>query len=151
MNRRRAHRRRTAWVAVGGILLLTVAGCGGSTSVSGTVTYDGQPVQDGAITFLPGDGQGPGVGGPISDGVYRIGEITPGEKVVQIIGVKAIPFATTTAELQKQAEEARSRGQVAAPVERADTVPDNAQGNNATVEIQPGSQTLDFDLKPPAS
>src|SRR5690349_13504580 len=48
-----------------------VAGCGGGEQfgeVSGTVSYDGKPVEDGAITFVPD--KGPTAGGGIKDGKY---------------------------------------------------------------------------------
>jgi len=134
-----------------GILLLAVTGCGGSTGVSGSVSYDGQPVENGSITFVPADGLGPSSGSTISGGRYRVDDLAPGEKIVQIEGLKEIPVARTTAELAQQAEEAARRGQVAAPAADAMLIPDDAEGNNAKVQVKPGKQTLDFDLKQPSA
>jgi len=143
--------RLAALAAISGILLLTVAGCGGSTAVSGSVSYEGEPVENGAITFTPADGLGPSSGGTISGGRYRVDDLAPGEKIVQIVGLKAVPFARTTAELAQQAEEAARRGQVAAPAAQASQIPDDAEGNNAKVQVKSGKQTLDFHLKRPSA
>lgn len=64
------------WVVV--VLLVSVAGCGRSDGpetfiVTGTVTYQGQPVQEGEIRFAPVEGtKGPASGSTIRDGVYTV-------------------------------------------------------------------------------
>ena len=143
------NRRWAMPAAISGLLLL-VAGCGSSTAVTGSVSYEGQPVESGSITFLPADGQGPSAGAAISGGQYRVDEIAPGEKIVQIVGLKEISFARSSAEMAQQAEEAARRGTASAAVEQASEIPADAEGNNATVEVKPGTQTLDFQLKRPA-
>ena len=57
------------------VLLLT--GCGESgpetAAVKGTVTFNGQPVEQGMIVFQPDEGSiGPSAGGPISNGSFSI-------------------------------------------------------------------------------
>jgi hypothetical protein len=48
-------------------------GDGGRAAVSGRVTLDGEPLQEGSITFVPADGNpGPTAGGAIRDGKYRL-------------------------------------------------------------------------------
>ena len=136
------------WPAV---LALAAAGCGGNAaSVSGTVTYDGQPVGDGMVTFLPADGKGAVAGGKITDGRYTVENLTPGPKVVQVVAVKAVPFARSSEEMAKRAAENKSRGDGSGLIDPADTIPADAEGNNATHEVKPGKQTLDLDLKKPA-
>ncbi|MGO8753432.1 MAG: hypothetical protein ACLQNE_46440 [Thermoguttaceae bacterium] len=61
-----------AWV------LIVVAGCGSSDPrkyrVSGTVTYDGKPVPQGTVFFVPDaakDNHGPGAQAVIKDGAYQ--------------------------------------------------------------------------------
>ena len=135
-----------AVVAVG-----LLAGCGASTAtVSGEVTYDGQPVGDGYITFTPADGKGNDAGGPISGGRYTVTGLPPGPKVVQVVAVKKVNFASTSEEMKQRAAEARKAGDYNGLVDPADTIPANAEGNNATVELKAGAQTLNFGLKPPA-
>ena len=64
---------------IGPFVLLTLAsclfGCGGDTgraSVSGTVTLDGEPVENGAITFVAMTGPEGPTGANIVDGYYQI-------------------------------------------------------------------------------
>jgi hypothetical protein len=128
-------------------LLLVAAGCGNSTSVSGHVTFEGKAVGNGAVTFLPADGLGPVAGGQITDGQYQIANLTPGKKIVQIIGVKKINFAASNAEMERQAKENAKRGDTTGIVERADEIPADAEGNNRQIDLPAGKQTLDFDLK----
>lgn len=130
-----------------GFGLLLAVGCSTATSVSGTVTYEGQPVDNGYITFAPADGRGPSAGGPIAAGAYQLDKITPGTKQIQIIGVKAVPFARNSEDMARMAAEAAQRGDTTGIIDRADEVPADAAGNNAQVEIKPGPQTLDFHLK----
>ena len=67
-------------------------GCGGSkVVVRGTVTVDGRPVEEGAISFEPADGQGTTTGGTITDGKYELtgnAAVTPGKQVVRIVGLR---------------------------------------------------------------
>ena len=130
--------------------LLPLAGCGSSNSVSGHVTYETKPVANGSISFLPADGHGSAAGGPIVDGVYQIENLIPGKKIVQIVAVKKINVAVSHEERERQAKENAKRGDTTGIVERADEIPADADGNNRQIDVQPGSQTLDFDLKPKA-
>ena len=123
------------------------AGCGrgGGTTVSGRVTYEDAPVARGQIMFTPADGKGPIVGGEISAGSYSLSDVSPGQKVVQISASEDAPVVLTTEDLAKAAQ----TGKAAAPPPKV-TVPPNAAGNGATIEIKSGRQTLDFHLKKPA-
>jgi hypothetical protein len=128
-----------------------LSGCGSSTAtVSGEVAYDGKPVGDGYITFTPADGKGKDAGGPIADGRYKVTGLPPGPKVVKVIAVKKVNFASSSEEMMRRAAQARKSGSHDGLVDPADTIPENAEGNNAEVEVRPGQQTLDFALKPPA-
>lgn len=64
---------------------LLFSGCGGTglAEISGNVVYDGTPVQQGTIAFLPTDGAGPTAAGAVADGKYSV-KIAPGRKRVQI-------------------------------------------------------------------
>jgi hypothetical protein len=128
-----------------------LSGCGPSAaSVFGEVTYDGKPVEDGYITFTPADGKGKDAGGPIASGRYRITELPPGPKVVKVIGVKKVNFASTSDEMMRKADEARKAGNYSGLVDPADTIPENAQGNNAQIDLKVGENLHDFHLKKPA-
>jgi len=72
--------------------LLVLAGCGGERryELTGTVTYGGQPVERGEISFDPTEpGEAP-EGGPILDGRFRV-EVGPGKKIVRIRGSRPLP------------------------------------------------------------
>lgn len=133
-----------AWLAAA---LITVAlpllsGCGAAKMpISGSVTYDGQPVAYGAISFAPADGVGPSAGGEILDGRYTVPDITPGKKIVNIISAEkpSGPVGSGDA-YDKGAEAAKAAAQI----------PPNAEGNNAQIEVTSGTTTLDFALKKPA-
>jgi hypothetical protein len=143
---------KTGLAGVGlAVFALAAAGCGGNVAtVSGTVTYEGQPVGKGAITFLPADGIGPVAGGPIADGHFTVDGMTPGPKVVQVVAVKLVPFARNTEEMARRAAENKSKGDGSGLIDPADTIPADAEGNNATREVIAGKQTLNLDLKKPA-
>lgn len=81
--------------AIGLFLCLAITGCGDSdelqrTEVTGKVTFDGEPVNEGTMTLIPAAGnQGSGSGTAIVDGEYTIEREkgpTPGTYQVQIVG-----------------------------------------------------------------
>jgi hypothetical protein len=72
-------------VAVAGMGLVTVLGCGDDTGlarrypVSGTVTYNGNPVEKGRIDFIPAQAEGRAASGQIADGRYSLTTAIPGD------------------------------------------------------------------------
>jgi hypothetical protein len=134
------------------LVLVLLAGCGGgnTATLTGEVTYDGQPVAEGYVTFLPADGQGPAAGGRIANGRYTVENLTPGPKVVKIEAVKEVPFARSSEEMAKRAAENKAKGDGSGLIDPADIIPPHAEGNNAKVEVKPGKHTVDFHLKRPA-
>lgn len=55
--------------------------------VTGTVMVDGEPLNEGAITFDPADGKGGVYGGSIRSGRYDV-KVSAGPKKVSIHGMK---------------------------------------------------------------
>ena len=51
--------------------------------------------------------------------------------------------------MDRLAKVAAARGDTTGIIERADVVPANAEGNNLTINLKPGRQTMDFHLKRP--
>ncbi len=134
-----------AWV------LVLMAGCSRSAAwVEGEVTYDGQPVE-GKIAFLPADGKGPGAGGDIRNGHYTVVDLPPGPKIVQVEAVKAVSFARTSDEMARMAAANKARGNTSGIIDPADIIPANVEGNNQTVQIKAGKQTLNLHLKKPSA
>jgi len=72
-------------------LLVVLAGCSSSDliEVSGEVTLDAQPVEQGTINFWPDNGQGPSAGLILHEGKYR-GLVAPGAKKVSIEALKQV-------------------------------------------------------------
>ncbi|UUO07473.1 hypothetical protein M4951_03975 [Blastopirellula sp. J2-11] len=72
------------------LLLIGLLGCGrtdGLISVTGVVTFNGEPVEEGAISLMPIDGKGVTAGGVISSGRFHIAA-SPGKASVLIYGNK---------------------------------------------------------------
>jgi hypothetical protein len=133
------------------VLLLTLlaAGCSsGTATVSGTVTYEGKPVKTGYISFAPVDGKGTIASGPIADGKYTVA-MEPGSKIVKIEAADdAGPAIRSSEDMKKLSEE--MRGKVGpSGIISTDTVPADADGNNATIEVKSGGATHDFNLTKP--
>ncbi len=80
-------------IGAAALFLLTtilVVGCGGEEQfgeLSGSVSYDGTPIDDGAITFFPE--KGPTAGGIIKDGKYSA-KVSLGPAKVKISAGKVI-------------------------------------------------------------
>lgn len=129
------------------LVFLIVAGCGGKGTASGEVQYDGRPIGKGYITFLPAEGDGPTSGGAIDNGQYKVDNITPGKKLVKIVGVKKINFPVSNDDRARQAKINAQHGDSSGIVERADEIPADAPGNNTEVEVKEGEQMLDFAVK----
>lgn len=123
---------------------ILIAGCGGGSGsvVTGTVTYEGEPVAKGQITFTPADGKGPIAGGEIVAGKYRVTDLAPGQKLVQITAVDDPAPVLSSADLAAAA----ASGKPAAPPPKV-LVPPDAVGNGATVEVKAGSQVHDIALQ----
>jgi hypothetical protein len=132
------------------LLLIVTSGCGGSSaSISGNVTYNGEPVGDGSITFIPVDGKGPSVGSPIETGHYQVDSITPGPKLVRVEAYKKIHFALNSEEMAKKAVANKVLGDGSGLIESADLISPHAEGNNTKITIEPGEQKHDFALRKP--
>lgn len=73
------------------LLGLVLAGCGsGNATVTGRITFNGEPVNRGSLTLIPADGKGQPAGGNVENGAFTIKEVVPGEKTVQIMAVYPI-------------------------------------------------------------
>jgi hypothetical protein len=127
--------RRMPWL----FLALTLfCGCGGSpfSDVSGNVSFDGQPVNKGSISFLPADGRGPTAAAVIEQGRFSV-RVLPGEFKVQICSYRKI------------GERHASEGDPASPIIDIDqqTLPDRFNtATTLTREIKAGRQQVDFPL-----
>jgi hypothetical protein len=84
---------RPALLGLAGVMALLVTACGdGRVRVSGTVLFEGKPVEQGVISLEPVDGVGPTTGGSITDGKYDLtgdARSTVGDKIVRIYASRA--------------------------------------------------------------
>jgi hypothetical protein len=127
------------------ILVLLAAGCGGSLtssgySISGGVTWKGQPLDRGSIQFLPAAGAGGMVGVEIRDGRYALPNppgLVPGTYRVRInsrAGDGAAPGGPPDAHL-------------ADPESKERIPPEYNERTTLRAEVAPGgTKTFDFDL-----
>jgi hypothetical protein len=87
--------RRTFFAVLAGLVVLAAAGCGKSGpavyTVSGTVTYDGQTVANGYITFQPEDPTVGAVANPIEGGRYTVPKVHEGKNKVKIQATREVP------------------------------------------------------------
>jgi hypothetical protein len=152
-----------------------VLGCGDSSGlarrypVSGTVKYNGKPLERGTISFVPADGKGRAAGGTIADGQYSLttqdqndGAI-PGKYKVGILAKETDPSRVdlkikkgregTATEAEKKAMAAVFPQKVAAKAAAAakNLIPakySSPETSGFAVEVKEQSNTgVDFDLK----
>ena len=116
-------------------------GCGKQGGVTGSVTYNGQPVEFGTISFTPVDGRGPVFGGKIENGKFTVEPSYPGNKVVSVRGIRQQVLSQTREEAMKELKS----GSANLP----DYIPEDAQGNGQEMEISEGGQTIDIVITGP--
>src|SRR5262245_57469496 len=79
------------WLALAALALLFTAGCAGGTTypgatVSGTVTLDGKPIEEGTINFVPTTpGQGQAASATIAGGKYSAAKVPLGKVTVNFV------------------------------------------------------------------
>ena len=133
------HRIFLLWAA-----FLTVGlGCSGDgrSEVSGTVLLNGVPLEEGAIAFIPTDGnQGPEAGAVITDGRYHIPHssgVTPGRNRVEL---RAFRYSG-----RKVPDPMGPPGSLTN--ERVPAFPPEFnERSTLTREVRKGSDTIDFDI-----
>jgi hypothetical protein len=93
MNERRTQWIRRSFGALAlGLLALVAVGCGRPNRVTGRVTFDGQPLPAGAVTFLCDGGQRPVLAGRIdADGTYEIPAAPLGRARISVETFKPTP------------------------------------------------------------
>jgi hypothetical protein len=125
-------------------LAWVVVGCSKkATYVTGEVNYEGSPVQSGYISFIPVDGQGASTGGPIVRGKFKVEDVPPGPKRVEI---RAGAELAAMPDIDAKAP----AGKAGQPKGEEEMIPADAEGNNVTVEIGKGNQKLQpFNLERP--
>jgi hypothetical protein len=139
---------RCGRAARAGAFLVLLVGCADgvkTADVRGKVSFDGKPIQEGAITFFPIDGKGPTAGGIIAKGEYAVQiPITQGPDGPETRRMKVSISAPKIVGMKKlyNTEKAIER-----PV-TAESLPDRYNAKSElTIEVNPGTNERDFELK----
>lgn len=131
-------------VCVASVLALAIsllhAGCNQGPAVgtiTGDVTFDGQPVKDGHILFTPLDGNGQTGGGPLREGKFKAEKVPVGKMKVELHGNKVIgkrkAYDTPTSPWEDDVTELLP--------------PKYNFKSELTLEVKRGSQDVKYDLK----
>lgn len=121
------------------LLLLTGCGGGSGSTVSGSVTVDGKPLDDGYISFYPAPNTpGPTTGGEIKGGKYTVRGVAIGKNRAEITAQSNAPVASSMGEAIK----------VKTPPQKP-AIPSDAVGANKFVTITAGNHTEDFNIETP--
>jgi hypothetical protein len=124
------------------VLAASLAGCdsgkkGGSITVSGTVKFNGDPIENGTITFLPADDKGAASSARITNGSYTI-QTDPGAKKVSIMAEREVGG--------EAAEQLRAEGRDGVPTEQY-LPPEFNSKTKLEYTVESGGGTKDFELE----
>jgi hypothetical protein len=134
---------RAASIGVFVAAVLILIGCESGVpmaQVSGTVKFEGQPVDDGTIAFYPADGKGPSAGNPIKNGQYSA-KVPLGNMKVTVSWPKGTGVKRKLYENDPKSPEMEFKNE---------SLPDkytSAMATELTFEVKSGSNTKDWDLK----
>lgn len=137
------------------LLMMSATGCGTrypeTATVTGKVTYKGQPLPLGRVSFWPPQGR-PAAGEIKPDGTYTLTSFRqddgaiPGIHRVSITARRAIaagagPSSSSVATTPGWGDNPAVEWLIPKHYEQAET-------SNLTAEVRPGKNTIDFDLSP---
>jgi len=155
--------RMSTWrgaVALAGMGLVLVAGCGDDTgltrrySVSGTVTYKGAPVPKGNVAFIPTKPGGREASGALNNGKFTLTTATPNDGALPgSYKVTVISQDVDTTELKEVAKggqfhhDAKFAKAVAGATNLVPSKYKLPDTSDLTAEVKPQSNSFTFDLK----
>lgn len=122
-------------------ILTVIVGCGGPTygDLGGDVSFDGQPLKEGVIRFVPVDGQGTTAATMIENGKFRE-KIIVGSYKVEISSPK-LPKGVNSAKEMK-------RGTVDEGAALEELLPEKYNlKTELKVDVKSGTNDVKFDLK----
>jgi hypothetical protein len=85
--------KKTIGAGVGAVLLCLAAGCGSSggvTEVTGTVSFQGQPLKSGEVTFVDSDGT-KSFSAISAKGEYRVKGVKRGKARISVVSKARVP------------------------------------------------------------
>lgn len=125
------------------VLILFSTGCGDRVKlgrVSGRITYKGQPVPSGVITFLPNPSGPPATAAIQSDGTYTLQ--TPDVGDGAMLGKHAVMIMALRETPAMGPEEREPLPPPIIPIKYG-----NTSTSGLTAEVNEGDNTIDFELK----
>ena len=152
MHSRRLYRRPSTLLLL--VIAVTVAGCPRSglekATLSGRITFQGQPIQDGSIRFVPIKGtKGPATVGTIRGGNYTVtarGGVPVGTLRVEVEAYRPLPGAKPYTKEQAEG----NRGIVEGDYPKKQFLPPEYNTNSThEVTIESGSKTVTKDIELP--
>jgi len=148
---------RALLVVLTGAALSSLSGCGDDGlarrySVSGKVSYKGEPVQKGKISFSPEDSTGRGASGDIVDGSYSLTTQDPGDgalpgKYKVVVDSRQIDEALLKSETEKFAAKRKIEGLKVIPQEVQGKVLSQAKSLTPLKYLSPQSSPLSVEVK----
>jgi hypothetical protein len=116
--------------------LLVLSSCESKTGhVTGKIEVDGKPVENGSITFIPADGNGPTAGGIIENGQYAadvpLGNMKVSISYAKVVGKKKIYPTPNSPEM---------------PITKEALPAKYNEKTELRYEVQPGKNEKNFEL-----
>jgi len=137
--------------------LWAISGCGDDGlpsrySVSGKVTYKGEPVQKGKISFVPEVESGRGATGEIVDGNYTLTTQDPGDGAIPgkykvVVDTRQVDEAALKAATEKFAEKRKIEGLQSIPQEVQGKILSQTKSLTPTKYMSPQSTPLTEEVK----
>ena len=121
-----------------------IAGCSNDSllTVSGSVSFDGVPIKEGAIAFMAEGGNGSGGSAEIVDGKYTA-RVSSGKMIVQIYGQRD----PTPAEAQARANSPMGGSSMDSGRQQVQFIPEKFNAfSTLRADIQKPQKNLDFAL-----
>ena len=158
----RMARALATWPALA-LIVVVGSGCGGDSgvkklTVTGTVSYDGKPIEDGVIVFAFGESVRGGANstGFIKNGKFSVSGVSPGKNVVTVAaneattGAPAAAAGGSTNDLMEQRGKMpdmnKGPGAGKKAMGKAPEIPPDAAGNSQTFDIG-GKDGTTLDIK----
>jgi len=119
-------------------------------TVTGTVTYDGMPVESGMIQFTLAEAgltSGDNAQGPVKNGKFSIPNVSPGHNSVTVTGGPAPQFLGPFT-YDKMKVRPRDMDEAKKIVEQAslNLIPPDAPGNSIEVDVKQGMSALEIKI-----
>lgn len=130
--------------------LIVLIGCGGPdgpemVDISGTVTYQGQPIKDGAIRFIPKEG----TEARVTPAMIVDGKYSASGKTGLAVGSYTVEFHSyETATSQASSDPAQEGAVIPEMIQKKELLPEKYSADSQeTITIEPGSGTVTKDFK----